>query len=243
MDRDPRADEPAVKAVVRLLVVVAALACAAPAAAGVDISIVNRSAGITNAEIQAALPGLQASLDEDFQPVWGATARLHLGVAPVQTPGLTLTLDDHGPDGALGYHGVGRRQHRPFAVVVANATLATDVPWTVVASHELEEMLADPYLQRREQVGKRLFIVEVCDPVETITYTKLGVEVSDFVTPSWYAPSAPGPWDFLGKVARPLQVLTGGYAVYEQNGSKNVVVASGAVHGAAAGAGRSRHIP
>jgi hypothetical protein len=46
--------------------------------------------------------------------------------------------------------------------------------WTVAFSHEVLEMLVDPY-------GGR---VEVCDPVEGESYLLGGVQVSDFVFPN-----------------------------------------------------------
>lgn len=188
------------------------------AASAQTITISNQSS-LPNSEVAAALPGLQQQLDQDFGPYWG-DAKLELGVGPAT--GWTITLQDDAPDcGCLGYHDVGRKHRRPYALAFVGVD--PTVPWTVIVSHEVMEMIADPYIHRREQVDGRSWWVEVGDPVEENTYQSLGVTVSDFVLPSWYAPRSDGPWDFLGKTRQPFDVLAGGYAAYVEYGSTVVV--------------------
>jgi hypothetical protein len=58
--------------------------------------------------------------------------------------------------------------------------------------------------------------------VEAPTYEVNGVSVSNFVTPSWFDPQAPGgsQFDKLGKLSAPFSILPGGYVVYSADGKE-----------------------
>lgn len=75
-----------------------------------------------------------------------------------------------------------------------------EVSWTanewpapsVLLSHEVLEMLADPTARSRE----------VCDPVAADAYRVGRVMVSDFVTPRWFVYHGRGPWDQMRRLTR-----------------------------------------
>src|SRR5262249_37784585 len=100
----------------------------------------------------------------------------------------------------------------PYAVVEVEGK------WTVTASHELLEMLGDPW-RRTFRTAPSIdpaapgraghCLQEIADPCEDATYMINGVQVSDFVTPAYYL-GGRAPYDLLGRVASPLQVLPGG---------------------------------
>jgi hypothetical protein len=101
--------------------------------------------------------------------------------------------------------------------------------WTIAASHEVLEMLVDPYGNRLhssvaiEIKGKKIvdgtgqygYLVEACDPCEAdkYGYTINGVVVSDFITPNFYDPvtTAGTRYSFTGALKAPRQILPGGY--------------------------------
>jgi len=62
-------------------------------------------------------------------------------------------------------------------------------------------------------------ILENADAVEDdkLGYTINGLLMSDFVTPAWFDPKSPAgaKLDYLGHVARPLEILPGGYISYQ----------------------------
>jgi len=43
-----------------------------------------------------------------------------------------------------------------------------------------------------------------------------GNVVSDFVTPTWYAPGCPSPYDYLGQIPNAWQLASGGYVCYQE---------------------------
>lgn len=176
---------------------------AAPAVVLVDRSA-HRLAAATLAHVARAL---QTQVDRDFEPAWGAGARVTAaGEAP---PGAwpVYVLDD--PVAGFGVHV--DAAGTPFAEVCSG------VGWTLGASHLLLEMIADPRGDRLTDgpdfstllTHRRVrYLVEVCDPCRTFHYVIDGVEVSDFVTPDYYRADGP-PVDFLRLLRRPLEVRPG----------------------------------
>lgn len=65
--------------------------------------------------------------------------------------------------------------------------------WSTAFSHELLEMLVDPYISRYWH-GR---LVEVCDPVAQHDYRSMGVWIEDFALPRWYSPLRAGRLDYL----------------------------------------------
>jgi hypothetical protein len=107
---------------------------------------------------------------------------------------------------------------QPFALVQA-----LDESWPAVASHEVLEVLADPYGNRLLAAahpldpGERVrYLLEVCDPCQQVSYTVNGVPMSDFYTPRYFDPvrNDGTRFSFTGELAYPLQVLPGGYLSY-----------------------------
>ncbi len=82
---------------------------------------------------------------------------------------------------------------------------------TKTLSHEILEMLADPWVNRWTLTRHswnlfegEIFKHEICDPVSGSTYLIDGVRVSDLVYPSFYRAGSKGPWDYVGIVTAPL---------------------------------------
>ena len=133
------------------------------------------------------------------------------------------------PPGEGGFHL--DRHNQPYAKVIASPE---DDSWTVDASHEIIEMLVDPFGNRMQsseaigisrndvvdQAGTFNYLVEACDPCEANNYAYdiAGIALSDFITPHFYDASVtPGTqYSFKGNIKRPRQLLPGGYISYVQ---------------------------
>src|SRR4051812_37516998 len=142
---------------------------------------------------------LQIQVTRDFEPIWGVSATvtpfLSLEHVPVGYMTLVLTanarIETHGVHYAAG--------SRPFALV-KYVSLKDPGNWSVAASHELLEMISDPW-GNRVMAGRAVsakadaavqqveYLLEVCDPCQMLTYLIDGVLVSDFVTPDYYSPN------------------------------------------------------
>ncbi len=106
---------------------------------------------------------------------------------------------------------------QPFSLVAAGDG------WEVAASHEILEMIADPYGNRLiaaahplDPTKRVVYLLEVCDPCQAIWYPVNGVRVSDFYTPHYFDPvrSDGTRYSFTGEIEYPLDVLPGGYLTW-----------------------------
>lgn len=178
------------------------------------VSLVNQSSqDIPFAELSRVAAALQIQIDRDFGAIWGVRAHIvAIAVGQEPLPGSwPLNLVDKARAG-LGVHL--DPHHHPFAEITV------DKDWSVTASHELLEMLADPYGHRfaaspdidPDSDGHIVhYLVEVGDPCEVFAYSINGVAVSDFVVPDYYVVPAGGPVDFLQALQGPLDVPDGCY--------------------------------
>jgi hypothetical protein len=183
-----------------------------------EIAIINKCSVLSDDNVQAVIPAVQAQINEDFAPIWNVEATVQfIGSGQHVPKGIwPLYLMDHSDQpGALGYHvdSRGRIEGKVFAA----DDQQYGVSWTVDLTHELLEMLGDPTTNtiiNLEDGSGRQCIQEVCDAVEddSIAYMKDGVLVSNFVTPAYFF-KADGPkYDFCGKLTGPAPTLTpGGY--------------------------------
>lgn len=181
----------------------------------------NQSTVVTNTQIQVAIIAWNKQLDGEFAYAWGKPHFMAM---------LTI-LDEPGPGdqpNALGYHDRDAN-NQPYARIFAKLAIDNGYPWTGVASHELLEMTANPYLDRFAVIDTSggaftsgyIMPNEVCDATESQFYTITlatgeAVQVSNFVLPAWYIRGAPEPYDHLHKLTAPLQIARGGYAQAEE---------------------------
>jgi hypothetical protein len=185
-----------------------------------QVVLLNRSSlEIPRAELVNVAAALTIQAQRDLPAEWGMGAEVTAAAAGA-TPGTgtwPITIVDR-PVGGLGIHL--DRKHQPYAQVMATAD------WSVTASHELLEMLVDPFGQQfmagpditPGSDGRRVnYLVEICDPCEVYAYDIDGVRVSDFVTRDYYnaAATVGAAIDFLGKLKTPFAVPRGCYLSWE----------------------------
>jgi hypothetical protein len=180
------------------------------------IGITNQSTVLTDYQVQAAIPALQKQITDDFRAYWDIDATLTMMLPNEALPNgwWQLVLTDN-PDvaGALGYHEM-TSGGTPIGKIFAKLDIENGQSWTVTASHELLEMLADPWINYIAVGGDgKLYALEVADAVEAdeLGYQIDGVLVSDFVTPSWFEPTEADRFDFKQHLTQPFQLAPGGY--------------------------------
>ncbi len=201
-----------------------------PQIAPTQISVVNASTVLDDAEVRVVVDALQKQVTNDFRPVWGVDAKITFipkGSTPQEGTWLLAILDDSDQAGALGYHDL-TTDGLPLGKVFAASDMKYGYTWSVTASHELLEMLADPNINltalvQNTQTTGTLYAYEVCDACESdrFGYEINNVLVSDFVLPSWFEDfRAKGSTQFdqTNQIQSPLQLLAGGYiGVFEIN--------------------------
>src|SRR5262245_43761869 len=179
------------------------------------VALVVEKSKVKATEVSRVAAALQKQVARDFAPIWQVRATVDsfvrledvpLGYWPV------IVMDD--VEDAAGYHD--DEDGQPFALV------EFDREWALTASHEVLEMLADPFGRRlvagqspRKSQGRVSFLVEVCDPSEDAAfgYTVNGILVSDFYTPEYFDPTkiAGKQYSYTGAIKGPREVLKGGY--------------------------------
>jgi hypothetical protein len=191
-----------------------------------SISIFNLSTVVTDDVVSRATCDLQTQISRDFAPFWAVDANLqfrnkNLGV-PNDGSWWLVILDDADQANAVGYHDL-TPDGLPLGKVFARTDAECGHRWTVTASHELLEMVADPWMDRCclsvTSGHSQILAYEVCDACEDdgFGYAIGDSLVSDFVLPSWFhANSTAASYDFCGHLQAPLQLLPGGYiGVYD----------------------------
>jgi len=182
-----------------------------------DLALVSEVDGHDPSDVARVAAALQRQATRDFGPVWDVQATVdafpRLEDVPVGYWPMIIR-DDIGFPGAAGIHL--DKDGQPFALITMSDS------WSLTASHEMLEMLADPFGNRvipgrspKRGQGRVEFLVEVCDPSEAAEfgYTVNDVLMSDFYTPRFFDPvhSQATRYSFTSAVERPRTILRGGY--------------------------------
>jgi hypothetical protein len=207
-----------------------------------NIALVSLTSNISPSAFLQVAAALQKQVTRDFMPAWGLPAtvnpfadiasipsdyhvvvvfddsaelaeRLEFGIGPEAAARLIDLFDR---DQLAGVH-LNEFTRQPFALVEAAGA------WTVTLSHEVLEMIADPFGNKliaaalRGDPARRVnYLVEICDPCLSTFYPVNGVPVSDFYTPQYFDPvrTEGTRYSFTGEIERPLQILEGGYVTF-----------------------------
>jgi hypothetical protein len=192
-----------------------------------QIVIVDHTKSIDPALLHNAAAAINIQVTQELAKTWSginASVSASQSLSAIQADAWPVFLVKSLPPGEGGYHQ--DKNNQPYAKVIA----ASDDPsWTVDASHEICEMLVDPYGSRMssskaikihgngvaDAPGTFQYLVEACDPCEAndFAYEIQGIAVSDFITPNFYDPTpSPGTlYSFRGNITRPRELLKGGY--------------------------------
>jgi hypothetical protein len=206
------------------------------------VAIVSLTDRIEMRDVLRAAAAVQKQITRDFTPFWGLPAtvdvfadlesvpsdyhpvilfgdaeelggRLDVAIGAKEAARL---IDDFERDRMSGLH-LNAFTRQPFALVEVEGY------WSVVLSHEVLEMIADPFgnrliaaahpLDERQRVK---YLLEVCDPCQAVWYPVNGVPVSDFYLPRYFDPVAVDRmrYSYTGQIERPLQILEGGYLTW-----------------------------
>jgi hypothetical protein len=196
------------------------------------IACFNKATIALGVDFDALIASMQAYVDQYVSPVWGTPAKLVKSNDFVKGAWAIVFLDDADQPGALAYHDL-TPEGLPESKVFVKTTLDNHELVSVSASHELVEMLVDPAinLMTTGPDAKVVYAYESADPVEALSFPVKGIEMSDFVYPSYFEAfhkSGAVRFDQLSKVKKPFQILAGGYQIIFKNGKWSQVFGSAA---------------
>ena len=199
-------------------------------------AVVNRSTLVSDADCYTMWRATSEQLRLHVAPAWGmlpmesvfvtTAGQVPEGYYPV------YVLDDPDMANALGYHTEdpgGKVYGRVFAAPVLKSggtVLTGDSSVSATLSHEVIELFVDISVNLWADRGDNTLVAfEAADPVEQDSYAirvpdstgqLVDVSVSNFVLQAWFDAEATAPgtqYDWLRKVAAPLQMTAGGYVV------------------------------
>jgi hypothetical protein len=198
----------------------------------VHVGLVDRTGDIDPAYLATVAGALNEQVQADFAPVWHVRASVgvyhpkDVEASHMWRVEMVAHLDE---PGALGYH-TNLASGQPISLVQYDP-----LQWPGIASHEVLEMLADPFGTRMHQArlpvgleaqhrdfglrhpsSRVSYLLEVCDPCEATSYSVGGVDLSDFLHPAWYRTNADplASASHAGGVVQPRQVAPGGYVSF-----------------------------
>ena len=192
----------------------------------IQVGLVDMTGTIDVDLVQAAAIALNLQVTRDLPQFWPVSATVMHLANPKKIPAgmWPVQLVKNLPPDEGGFHSDKHKQ--PFSKVIAGPS---DNTWTIDASHEILEMLVDPWGNRmqssvaieivkgkiKDGTGQFGYLVEACDPCEdnSFAYTINGIAVSDFITPHFYDPMVTSGtrYSFGGNITAPRQILPGGY--------------------------------
>ena len=164
-------------------------------------AVINFSSTQTDAMVQETIRVMNRQVMEDFMPVWGYGRTLKLVAATfdpadddslaeekVPADSVIYLVDESSVEGALGYHDLNSRDIPVGFVFVLDPN-----DWTVTFSHEVLELILDPTVNifvpgphPNDPQNIVLHTYEVCDAVERTSYQIDGIDVSNFLTNSYF---------------------------------------------------------
>src|SRR5437667_7302068 len=168
-----------------------------------SIAIVNITSTLNDDDVREAIHAVNRQITENFTPIWGYGRALRPHVptfAPadpdtlaeefVPADSVMYLVNESTLPGALGFHDLNTRDV-PFGFVF----VLDPNDWTTTLSHEVLELILDPTANvlvpgpdPRDNRNTVLHTYEACDAVERLSYRIGAVQVSDFVTPSYFTP-------------------------------------------------------
>src|SRR5947209_2235536 len=197
-----------------------------PAATGLEVALVDTSGTVPKGDLRDAARALTQQVRKDFAPAWRVDATIVAHRSPPDHAWRIELRDGIDEQGAAGYHADDHRV--PYAEVDLGAG-----DWTVTTSHELLEMLADPWGDRLRTAAalpgwsgrspRVRYLLEVADPCEAFNYLVLGLPVTDFLLPAFYrkqdatkpsSKEADPRCSQAGSLTTPLEVAEGGYITF-----------------------------
>ena len=156
---------------------------------------------LKDADVQDAVRVMNRQIMEDFMPIWGYGRTLKYiaaGFEPsddntlkeekIPADSVVYLLDESTLEGALGYHDLNTRD-----VPVGFVFVLDPNDWTTTLSHEVLELILDPTVNilipgphPQDPQNIVLHAYEVCDAVERMSYKIDGIDVSNFLTNSYF---------------------------------------------------------
>jgi hypothetical protein len=187
------------------------------------IAVLDQSAAVSNRDLSRAVRAFQTQIHRDLLPAWGVDAEFTIvpkGSEPAKGSWWMVIRDESDYEGMPAYHTL-NQEGLPMLCVFVKTAAENNIPWTMAASHECLEALANPGLnlmvtEELANGGSRLVRREICDPCMGVqnAYAIEDIIVSDFVFPTWFESFRrfkKAQFDYCRHIKAPFTLAPGGY--------------------------------
>ena len=134
-----------------------------------NIAIINNSTKISNTELERAVKAIQIQVSKHLAPIWAKDGKLRITKSPQYGDYLVFVADTIEQKGVDGWHTV--RNGVPIAEISYNSD------WTYTLSHEIIEMLHNPYIIETKQNDLVYLMEEIADATNKVGYEIDGIRV------------------------------------------------------------------
>jgi hypothetical protein len=182
----------------------------------IRVGLISLSKDLKESKLTRTAAALQEQASIHLGPTWNIEATveffsdldgLPFGYWPI------IIMDGLDDSQGSGFHTV--NNHLPYSIV------RSDNDWQLTCSHELCEMLVNPFFNKLATADspeahpeKVQFLVEVCDPCGDSSYVSSinGINLSDFCTPNFYDDEKVHgvKYSYTGAIEAPRQILQNG---------------------------------
>jgi hypothetical protein len=194
------------------------------------IACFNNATTSLGLDLDKFVVALQDFVNQCVVPVWGTPANLVRSSGFQAGNWAVVFLDTADAPNALAYHDL-TPDGFPLSKVFVKTILDDKASLSAATSHELVEMLVDPAINMWTvgPTAGTFYAYESADPVEEETFTLDGFEMTDFVYPAYFEgfrKAGSTQFDYLKKVTKPFQLLSGGYQIVFKNGKETQITGS-----------------
>ena len=194
------------------------------------IAVFNKATIPLGVDLDQLIAAMQVYINQFIVPVWATPANLVKSTGFIAGAWAMVFLDNADQAGELAVHDL-TPDGLPQARVFVKTTLDNNDLVSVSASHELVEMLVDPAINLMTTGPDQttIYAYESADPVEALSFDVNGIQMSDFVYPSYFEDfRQPGSvqFDQMNQVNAPFQILEGGYQIIFKDGQWSQVFGS-----------------
>jgi hypothetical protein len=96
----------------------------------------------------------------------------------------------------------------PFASIICSSKVSD---LSFMFTHELFELLINPYMSETFTFQNQIYLKEVCDPVTKNYFIENDLKISDWILPSWFEEGFIGKTNHLNTLTGSFELSSGGY--------------------------------
>lgn len=176
-----------------------------------EIYILNKTSSYTNNQIYELVSKIQSSFAlKQFCQDWNIDIPklyyIRIGW-PFNPSNINISIFDHHLN-KKSYHSLSIKNNIPFANIFCNPSKNN---LSILFTHELFELLINPYMEETFTFQNEIYLKEVCDPVSDNYFQENNLKISDWILPNWFEKDFCGNTNHLNTLKKSFELSSEGY--------------------------------